>query len=167
MAAPYQAKDIAAWFLANIDRDAGDSITHLKLQKLIYYAQAWSLALREVSLFDEDLRAWAHGPVAETVFQEFKGHGWDAIPCPKEVPTIAPEDEQHLADILASYGELSAKQLEAMTHSEEPWKLARGELSPEERSNRPISKDSMISFYRDLWEKSQNGEEEAVSEDCN
>lgn len=69
MPAPYTASQIAKWLLSAIDRDSGDSITPLKLQKLIYYAQAWSLALpeRAYPLFDEDMQAWAHGPVVESV----------------------------------------------------------------------------------------------------
>ena len=51
--------DVANWFTCNIDREVGDSITHLKLQKLIYYAQAWSLALKGKTLFEEEIQAWA------------------------------------------------------------------------------------------------------------
>lgn len=160
MAARYAARDIANWFLGAIDRDAGDAITHLKLQKLIYYAQAWSLALpsRGYPLFDEDMQAWAHGPVAESVFQEHRGGGWDALPAPDGVPEVPDEDREHLSEILAVFGEYSAKQLERMTHNEAPWLEARGDLPPEARSNAVISKDRMAGFYRDLYERAKNGE---------
>jgi uncharacterized phage-associated protein len=161
MPAPYSASQIANWILGAIDRTSGDSITHLKLQKLIYYAQAWSLALpnRSCALFDEEMQAWAHGPVAESVFQEYRGSGWDALPAPDEVPDIAEADEDHLKEILAIFGEYSAKHLERMTHNEEPWLQARGDLSPEARSNAIIPKEYMADFYRDLYEKAENGEE--------
>jgi uncharacterized phage-associated protein len=48
----YTPSQIADWFLCNIDREAGEAITHLKLHKLVYYAQAWSLSLLNESLFD-------------------------------------------------------------------------------------------------------------------
>ena len=155
MAAKYTASDIANWFLGAIDRDSGDSITHLKLQKLIYYAQAWSLALpsRGYPLFDEDLQAWAHGPVAESVFHQHKGSSWDALPAPAEVPEIAEEDAGHLQEILSVFGEFSAKQLERMTHNEAPWLYARGDLPAEARSNAPIDKETMAKFYRELYER--------------
>lgn len=150
----YRALDIARWFLTRIDRDAGDSITHLKLQKLVYYAQAWSLAILERPLFDEDLEAWAHGPVAETVWQKYRDSGWDAIPPPKE--NLVPVDDDALdilEDVHLIYGDLSAKRLERMTHSELPWREARGNLPPEARSNTKIRKDTMATYYRGQLEK--------------
>ena len=72
--------DVANWFTCSLDREAGDSITHLKLQKLIYYSQAWSLALNGIALFEEDFEAWAHGPVIPEVYQEYKEYGFNALP---------------------------------------------------------------------------------------
>lgn len=164
MAARYTASDIANWFLGAIDRDAGDAITHLKLQKLIYYAQAWSLALpsRGYPLFDEDLQAWAHGPVAESVFHEHKGNAWDALPAPDKVPEVSEDDAAHLQEILSVFGEYSAKQLERMTHNEAPWLEARGDLPLEARSNAVIDKGRMAGFYRDLYERAGNGQGQAA-----
>ena len=137
MPAPYTASQIAKWLLSAIDRDSGDSITPLKLQKLIYYAQAWSLALpeRAYPLFDEDMQAWAHGPVVESVFHEYKHAGWDALPAPDEVPEIAEK-----------------------THHEDPWLEARGDIPPEARSNAVISKERMMDYYRGLYEKAADDE---------
>lgn len=158
MPASYQATDIAAWFLGNIDREAGDSITHLKLQKLVYYAQAWSLALRSEPLFDEDLQAWAHGPVADSVYQQFRTAGWDALEAPSAMPDIAPADADHLATILATYGDFSAKHLERMTHAEAPWLEARRGLPDEAWSREPIKKETMAHFYSDLYSQIQDEE---------
>jgi uncharacterized phage-associated protein len=54
---------VADYYLVRLDPTAGDSISNLKLQKLCYYAQAWSLALRGKPLFPERIEAWAQGPV--------------------------------------------------------------------------------------------------------
>ena len=153
MTAKYTALDIAHWFTANIDRDAGDSITHLKLQKLVYYAQAWALALLERPLFDEDMQAWAHGPVAESVYHEFKVHSWGALPAPESVPDMEADDVEHLHSILSVYGDFSAKHLEAMTHAESPWREARGDIPPEARSTAIIPKPHMAEFYASLYAK--------------
>ena len=152
------AKDIANWFKGAIDRESGDSITHLKLQKLIYYAQAWSLALNDRCLFDEDLQAWAHGPVAESVYRDHEGSGWNALPPPEAMPTLDAADRDILEQVLQSYGSLSAKQLESMTHAELPWIEARGGLAPEARSTARISKQTMKRFYKRMYE--DLGEEE-------
>lgn len=152
------ALDIAKWFLASIDRDAGDSITHLKLQKLVYYAQAWSLALLDRELFAEDFQAWAHGPVVESVYHEYKASRWDALPEPAEAPELDEDVDDFLDDILDVYGDYSAKHLEVLTHQEEPWRQARGNLPPESRCNRIISKQVMKQYYRNLYD-AQNGEE--------
>lgn len=68
----YTANDIANWFLVTIDREAGETLSHLKLQKLVYYAQVWSLALFDKPLFDEDFEAWTYGPALPSLYQRFK-----------------------------------------------------------------------------------------------
>lgn len=152
------ALDVAHWFAGSIDRDSGDSITHLKLQKLVYYAQAWSLALKKRPLFDEDLQAWAHGPVSESVYRNYEGSSWNALPCPETVPDFDSDTEEFLTEVLGAYVGFTAKQLEAMTHAELPWQEARGGLPPEAKSQNVIRKDTMASYYSKLF--SDNGEEE-------
>lgn len=149
----YTPLQVANWFLANIDRDAGDLITHLKLQKLVYYAQAWSLASRGVPLFQEDIQAWAHGPVAPSVFRAFRDYGMDPIPSPARVPDLDPGAVELLEEVLDVYGEHSAKKLEMLTHREKPWREARGDLPDEARSDAVITKESMRAFYGNLREQ--------------
>ena len=55
--------DVAQYFLAKADEDAGDLMSNLKLQKLVYYAQGFALVLLEKPLFPERIEAWIHGPV--------------------------------------------------------------------------------------------------------
>ncbi len=71
---------VAKWFINRTNREAGDVITHLKLQKLVYYAQAWYLANFNRPLFDEDMQAWTHGPVVPSLWKEYRDCGWDGIP---------------------------------------------------------------------------------------
>jgi uncharacterized phage-associated protein len=144
----YTALEIAIWFLAAIDRKAGDGITHLKLQKLVYYAQAWSLALRDTPLFDEQVEAWAHGPVVETVFQRFKAAGSANLPRLAQKTGIDPQTALLLRGVLATYGEHTAGFLEDLTHREAPWQSAREGLAPTSRSRRVIPAAVMKSYYR-------------------
>jgi uncharacterized phage-associated protein len=149
----YTALQVADWFRNAVDRGAGDSITHLKLQKLVYYAQAWSLALLGRPLFAEDVQAWAHGPVVPSVWRHFKDHRWDALPPGPPAAEFDEEAETLLHEVMNSYGERSGTALEELTHSEEPWIRARNGLPIEARSTAVIPQEHMRRFYGDLYEK--------------
>lgn len=155
----YQPIDIANWFLAAIDRDAGDSITHLKLQKLVYYAQAWALVLIEDELFVEDFQAWVHGPVLPSLYHIFNGYGWQALPEPTdELIEFRADVRDVLIDVYNNYGGLHAKRLEELTHQEPPWQNARRGLAPEQNSNRIVRKADMAAYYTSLLEDNDAGE---------
>jgi len=141
------AVSTANWFLARIDRDCGESITHLKLQKLIYYAQAWHLAVFKNPIFEEDLEAWAHGPVAPSVWKTYRDQRWEALPPPPRVPSLPEKTESLLEEVFSLYGSARAKQLESLTHSELPWIEARGDLPPEASCKNIISKKTMAEYY--------------------
>ena len=71
---------VADYFLLKIPCGTGDGITNLKLQKLVYYAQAWSLALRNgTPMFSEPIEAWASGPVCRPLYRRFKKYRWQLI----------------------------------------------------------------------------------------
>lgn len=146
------ALGVANYFLRCVDLESGDLISPLKLQKLIYYAQAWSLVLLDKSFFREDIEAWVHGPVVRTVWEKYKRYKYKSIPQPhiEEVPEFDPEKLEVLNEVWSAYGELSAKHLEALTHSESPWQNARNGVSPDEKSNAVISHEDMKSYYSSL-----------------
>ena len=148
----HSALDVAAWFLNEVDRKAGDSITNLKLQKLVYYAQAWSVALLGRPLFEERVEAWAHGPVVDVVYQEYKQYGYDGLPRSRKRPRFTPEERVVLEDVLSVYGEHSAKFLETLTHSEQPWATAWGDRPAASRSRREIPLPLMREFYLGQYE---------------
>jgi uncharacterized phage-associated protein len=146
------AKTVARWFVNHADRAAGEAITQLKLQKLVYYADAWFLANFDKSLIKEDFEAWAHGPVVPSLYAKYRNHGWDALP--PETGIKVPEDlEGYLEAVFEEYGQYGAKKLETMTHSEAPWLEARGDLPPEAASNTKLSKIRMRNFYGSKIEK--------------
>lgn len=147
-----EASDVADWFLAHIDRSAGDVLTHLRLQKLVYYAQAWHLAQTEDAIFDEEIQAWAHGPVVPSLFEKYREFKFNPIPAPDTIPVFDDTTERVLESVLEVYGEHSAKALERMTHRELPWIEARSGLPPEARSNAVIPKKRMLSFYKEAAE---------------
>ena len=105
--------------------DEPDQLSHLRLQKLLYYAQGWSLALRNKALFLERIEAWEHGPVVPTVYRSFAKYGANSIPASDFVPGDCglTEDECDLVHrVWESYKHFSATKLREMTHKEMPWR---------------------------------------------
>ena len=140
---------IADYFIRTAN-EVGSPITNLKLQKLVYYAQAWSLALRDRTLFEDDFEAWVHGPVTRQLWDEYKTLRWQ--PIVKDVPNITFDQdvENFLKEVVQVYFACDAYELERMTHEEAPWREARGNLPPDAPCSNVISKDRMASFYKEL-----------------
>lgn len=160
------ALNVAKYFLTKVDRDAGDLITQLKLQKLVYYAKAWSLAINEKSIFDETLEAWINGPVAPSVWTEFKEYKIKSIPAPSEYEIeITLEEKDFLDEIWSVYGDLSASKLWRLSHQEHPWIIARGGIPSDQASSNPISEDDLKEYYSNFIDVSTGGvHPEALSE---
>lgn len=121
------AHDVAKYFLAKCDPEDGDEMSNLKVQKLVYYAQGFHLAVMGEPLFPEDIYAWAHGPVVPDLYQAFKENGSDHIPAPTDFDpegVFTPEQRELLDEVYESYGQFSAWKLRNMTHAEAPWKDA-------------------------------------------
>lgn len=120
------AFDVAEFFLSPIDEEEREPITHLKLQKLLYYAQGYSLALLGRPMFADKLENWEHGPVVPGVYARYKAYGSSLLP-----PAFA-EPEKFQAEELAvlhrvrrEKGQYSAWKLREDTHAETPWLSTR------------------------------------------
>jgi len=74
----YDAKAIANYFL-ELASVGDEGLEHMKLQKLVYLAHGWNLALRDARLFDNEIQAWEFGPVIPTLYHEFKDWGRSPI----------------------------------------------------------------------------------------
>jgi uncharacterized phage-associated protein len=152
----YPAIDCANWFIAKA-AEFGDLTTHLKVQKMLYYGQAWALALLEQPLFDEEIEAWAHGPVVPEVFHHFKPFGWKAldIPAIEQLPQFDADTLGVLEQVFETYGDMSAKTLEAMTHSDQPWITARAGLPMEMRCETVMPKAAIRDYFVRKYEIDQ------------
>ncbi len=151
-------KKIVDYFIA-LSNETGNLLSNLKLQKLLYYAQAWHLAYFETRLFEGTFQAWVHGPVLPEVYSELRHFGWRPIAkdslnqeyiehfC-NEI--VSPEQCELLQDVVDEYFGLTAFELEKLTHSEKPWQLARTGLAKDEPSDNIISDRSMIEYYKEF-----------------
>ncbi len=146
---------IAEYFLDK-SKKVGKGISNKKLQKLVYYAQAWSLVLKNQALFDENIEAWVHGPAVRSLYGVYKSYGYNYItkePNSDQIAKLSEEVIKLLDSVWNVYGELDADYLEMLTHSELPWKEARQGLESSQSSDNRISLETMKSFYSEKLEK--------------
>lgn len=137
--------DVAAYILEKME-----PMTTMKLQKLVYYSQAWSLVWDEQPLFEEDIEAWANGPVVRELFDYHRGM-YEISAMPIGNPRLLNQEQQETVDaILDYYGDKPAQWLIELTHIEDPWKQARKGLPKLERGNRVIPLDTMADYYSSL-----------------
>lgn len=137
--------DVAAYILKRMG-----TTTALKLQKLVYYCQAWSLVWDETPLFMEPIEAWANGPVVRPLYalhrQQFNVTEW-----PKgNADVITAGERENIDKVLDYYGKKTSQWLSDLTHKEAPWRLARRGLSDNERGTSVITHASMIEYYTAL-----------------
>lgn len=146
--------DLASYILAALG-----PMSHLKLQKLLYYSEAWHLALYGQSLIGDDFKAWVHGPVCLEVWHAAKKlsvlNGEIRIKASGKVKakerlekTLNKDQKRLIDDVLEEYGGKSAHYLECLTHSELPWIEARAGIPDDQPSTNKIKKSTMRDFYR-------------------
>lgn len=118
------AQYVAEYFIAKVNRRVGDYMSNLKLQKLLYYAQGFHVAMHAGEpLFPESLLAWRLGPVVRPVWQKYCSLGKDPIPKPPRYRDAFPPEVRELLDAVNSvYGRFEPSALTALTHNETPWK---------------------------------------------
>lgn len=140
------AREVADYFLASVDEEAGDSLSNLKVQKLAYYSQGFHLANYGRPLFPECIEAWEHGPVVPELYRAFKQHGAEPIPAPEflDRSKYSAEEIELLDEVYSVYGQFSPWKLRNMTHAEPPWKDAYASGS------RIISNESMQRYFGGL-----------------
>jgi uncharacterized phage-associated protein len=129
----------------------------LKLQKLLYYSDAWYRAFYNKDLFKDGFEAWVHGPVSRKIYARFAGTknpkdlystvtGDDVRKDfdPKSIPTHI---KLHIRSVLEVYNKFSGSELEEMTHNEEPWIIARGGIPANEKCTNLLDKAGTGKYY--------------------
>lgn len=155
----YQAIDVAHYliliqgknkFLDSETQANNKSLCHLKLQKLLYYAQGLSLSLYDTPCFNENIEAWEHGPVVPSIYSEYKDYNNNPLPTPSASTTFF--DDQYvrlLHTVGAQYGMLHPWTLVEMTHQEDPWKKSYGG----KYSNNVIDQGLLKDSFKDRYNK--------------
>ncbi len=139
------AHDIANYILKKLGR-----MTAMKLQKLVYYSQAWSLVWDEKPLFRERIEAWVNGPVVPNLYRVHRGQ-FDVKDWPHGDPDNLSGLQRETVDIVLDfYGDKSSQWLSDLTHSEQPWRDARQGLAPTDRGGNEITHASMHEYYSSI-----------------
>lgn len=135
-------------------KEAGEPLNHLKLQKLLYYVQAWHLAFMKTPMFNGKFQAWVHGPVNREIYDRFASRKSlyseileEDIRPTFDLGAIGEADRLHIEAVLEAYAPFSGSQLEEMTHKEAPWIEARVGYRPSQRCESTINEDRMAEFY--------------------
>ncbi len=156
-------EEIAKYFIYLSNKE-GRPVTNKKLQKLLYYAQAWYLVKKGKKLYEDDIEAWVHGPTIPHMYRQYKEYGYQ--PITKEnidmnSIKITSDVKDFLDTIWKLYGNYDADYLELLTHQEDPWILAREGLPSGITSKRIIDTNLMKDFYSKLLERVQNEEKKS------
>ena len=137
------ALDIAQYFINHSYDGQLDDVTNLKLQKLLYYAQGYSLALYDEPLFNEDIMNWDHGTVVPCIYHEFKCFGNQIIQSTPnfDMTKFSQQVKNVLELVCRDYAKYSGWNLREMTHNESPWINTK--------RNEVITQDSIKSFFNE------------------
>ena len=145
--APVNALDVAAYII----REMG-TLPAMKLQKLVYYSQAWALVWDDKPLFGNKIEAWANGPVVPTLYQRHRGQ-FQASRIRGGCPSKLNEEQRETVDaVIDFYGHHSSQWLSDLTHAEDPWKdtRERSGVKSGERAKAVITKAAMAEYYGSL-----------------
>jgi len=149
------AADVAKFlaYLAQSGEEA-DPLTNLRLQKLLYYVQGWSLANRGIPMFPDQIEAWAHGPVVPDVYRQLSQFKSEQFVYEHEgEPTdfnMTDDERTFVSEVWEGYKPYSALKLREMTHREEPWINARKGFGPADRCSVEITQEAMATFFTKL-----------------
>ena len=140
------ATDVATYILEKLG-----TLTSMKLQKLCYYSQAWSLVWDESYLFQEPIEAWINGPVIPDLWNCHSGmYQVTSLTFPGNSSNLSKVQKETIDNVINFYSKFNSQQLSDITHQESPWILARVHVPDNERSNEVISHASMSEYYSGL-----------------
>ena len=129
-----------------------EEITPLALQKILYYIQGIFIVNYGRPLFNEECKAWRHGPVYEEVYDMFKGFKYNPIEDKRFIifrdrfQMLTDEEKEIIDMVLNTFGMYSGKTLERITHNESPWADVYDD-NVCGYTNEPITKEAIRGYF--------------------
>lgn len=144
------ALTVAKYILNYCKENNVTNCTNKKLQKLLYYIQAWSLAFDNGPVFADEIEAWVHGPVVRSVYRKYKEFGFSPIVFDNrgyDIGCFSDSAKAIMNCVLGVYSKYDAEFLEMRTHLESPWIDAR------KSGSNTISHEAMKMYYKSVLDK--------------
>lgn len=139
------AFDVAAYILQK-----QGALTTWKLQKLVYYAQAWSLVWDDDALFPEAIEAWSNGPVVRDLYEAHRDEYRVSRLGNGNADALTEDQRDTVNAVLDFYGDKSPQWLSDLVRMEAPWQKARRNVPRGQRGNAVILKADMGEYYGGL-----------------
>jgi len=153
--ATHTAFEVANAFLKLAERD-GVTLTNLRLQKLVYIAFGYYVAVFNERMFDDEIQAWYFGPVIPNLYRALKKYGADEVTNYIDEEDAIEEDSPEMKIIESvwdSYKDFDAIQLSNLTHEEgTPWSAVWEQSKRETK----IPIDLIRSHYQRLFSEKVN-----------
>lgn len=142
----YSSKAVANEFIYLSKNNGG--ITHMQIQKLVYFAHALSLVVYNRPLVKKKFQAWPYGPVDLDVYLVFRGSGKQKI---KDLiqnisETIDNETHELITLVYETFGKKMGWELSEFSQEGSPWKETYKLGESNKISNKKIKK-----FYKNYW----------------
>lgn len=124
----------------------------MKLQKLMYYSQAWNMVWEEDALFDDDFQAWANGPVLPALYNKHRGlfKVDNSLFREGNTENLTDSQKENIQKVLGFYGDKTAQWLSNLTHQEDPWLSARGDTPVGAPSTAVIPLSAIHEYYSSI-----------------
>lgn len=158
-----KAIDVARYLItleakeAQMDNESLDSfgVSHLKIQKMLYFCQGYYLGLYNKPLFDDKIEAWQHGPVVPSVYAQLKRDNHSYIIPSKaylmdddEISALNAKKKEMIESVFQAKGQYSAWKLRDETHTQSPWIDAYNKAP-----NTEITQRVLTAYFAKFWQE--------------
>lgn len=137
----YSVQNVADWFLNQ------DTMTHKKLEKLIYLAYSYTLVILNQKLFDDEFYAYVHGPIVKAIYNQYQDYGLSEIGKINIKPKFDADTEDVLEQVWQVYGKYDGLELESIVRQTTPWQKARQGISNLDGRDYKISQQDITNYF--------------------
>lgn len=137
----YSVQEIADWFLNK------ESMSHKKLEKLLYLAYGYTFAILNRKLFDDKFYAYVHGPIVKAIYNQYQDYGLSEIGKINIKPKFDADTEDVLEQVWQVYGKYDGIELESIVRQTTPWQKARQGISNLDDRGCKISQQDIADYF--------------------